>query len=57
MNVFKIRKVKRLALESIASAMEAIQVNLDTFGEEEAIEANSKAMKRLAEAFKIVKNA
>lgn len=49
------RSVKRLALEAIMLSMAQIKENLKSYGEPEYLEANSKAMKNLAEAYTLVK--
>lgn len=55
MNVFKIRKIKRLTLESILFSMDEIKKNLQVSASEETVEINAEAMKHLAKAFEIVK--
>lgn len=55
--IFRIHRIKRLALESIMLSMAEIKVNFEADADYESVKTNAEAMKKLAEAFKIVKNA
>lgn len=49
------KTLKRQALEYIAESMEEVKMNFLNYGEPEYLEANSKAMRDLAEAYTLVK--
>ena len=55
MNEFK--RIKIMALQTILFSMEEIKNNLEECTAPRQIETNSKAMKDLAEAFRLVKGA